>query len=73
MSLSVKTEVCVRKPGPMEELAIKKAAPKLTPPNNLNLDGFDGNAVVFQFVCNDFCKFNSMLTIAVKANGLGNY
>jgi hypothetical protein len=27
----VNTEVCVRKPGPMEEFAIKKAAPKLTP------------------------------------------
>jgi hypothetical protein len=30
-SCSVYTDVCVRKPGPMEEFAIKNAAPKLTP------------------------------------------
>ena len=33
MSCSVYTDVCVRNPGPMEEFAIKNAAPMLTPVN----------------------------------------
>ena len=42
---SVKTEVCVKKPGPMDELAIKKAAPKLSPVREGNL----GALVFFNF------------------------
>ena len=43
----VNTVVCVRKPGPIEEFAIKKAAPNPAPPKNLNLDGFNVNVILF--------------------------
>ena len=47
----VNTDVCVKNPGPIEELAIKKAAPKLTPVKlvrvGVDLVFFNFNLVVF--------------------------
>src|SRR5258705_2103811 len=68
ISFSVKNVVWVRKPGPMDELAIRKAAPNPTPPNNLNLDGFDDNVVLFQLSVNGFRKFNRIFAIAMNTD-----
>src|SRR4029079_15954668 len=66
----VNTVVCVRKPGPMDELAIKKAAPTPAPPNHLIFNGFDDNLVLFQRFINGFGKYYCMCVIAMNTNSI---
>jgi len=46
----VKTVVCVRKPGPMDELAMRNAAPKPAPPTRKLkfLKSLDLNMMLFE-------------------------
>ncbi|WP_204311685.1 hypothetical protein, partial [Enterobacter bugandensis] len=52
----VNTVVCVRKPGPIDELAIKKAAPSPTPPMDGILNRLNGNIIGFKSLMNFLCK-----------------
>src|SRR5437763_471203 len=71
ISCCVNTVVCVRKPGPIEELAMRKAAPSTAPLLRNQLKRFDGNVVFLESVINFLRKGYRMCAVAVQTNGVG--
>src|ERR1035437_9745497 len=63
----VNTVVCVRNPGPMEELAIKKAAPKIAEFRLKNLND------VYCFFLAMLCSKNHSLQLQGYENNSRNY
>lgn len=68
-SCDVKTVVCVMNPGPIAEVAIKKAAP--TRAEEIPLRSSDFNMILFKNGVYSFCKFKRVLSIAMNADGFG--
>lgn len=72
---SVNLAVWVRKPGPIAEDAIRKAAPVTAPPKPVNtfLYRFNRYSVFPKMFKNDICKFNSVQGISMYTNSICLY